>query len=355
MRKRIIIVIALFFLVFLGFKTARLIPLFFQIVFNHNIVLKKEDDRVNLLFLGVAGGRHEGPNLTDTILFISLNSQKNKVTLISVPRDLWTQSLQGKINTAYEIGEKKRQGGGLILAQSAVSNILNQQIHYSARIDFNGFTKAVDLLGGIEVNLERSFDDYQYPIDGKENDTCGYNDDESKERLATASSQLEAFPCRYNHIHFGRGVLHLDGTQALEVVRSRHAEGDEGTDFARSKRQETVIKGVKDKIFSLNVLLDPGKIIGLYDLLKNSIDTNIKEDEIDDFLRLFQKMKNAKIESAVLDYGDEKKSIPGLLINPPLSTDYDGQWVLIPRLGNGNFSEIQKYVDCEIKIGNCPI
>ncbi|MBI2074481.1 MAG: hypothetical protein HYT83_01445 [Candidatus Levybacteria bacterium] len=66
-------------------------------------------------------------------------------------------------------------------------------------------------------------------------------------------------------------------------------------------------------------------------------------------------MKGAKIQSAVLDYGDEEKNRPGLLMNPPISKDYNGTWVLIPRIGNDNFSEIQKYISCELKTSNCQI
>ncbi len=271
------------------------------------------------MLLGIAGGRHEGPNLTDTILFVSLNPSENKATLISIPRDLWTKDLNAKINTAYAIGEERKKGGGLILTNAIVSKILNQPIHYALRVDFEGFTKAIDLLEGIDVNLIQGFDDFQYPIDGKENDTCGYEEEEIKSRLATASSQLEVFPCRYRRIHFAQGIQNLNGDQALEIVRSRHAQGQEGTDFARSKRQEAVLEGIKDKALSLQLLLSPGKIIGLNTLLKESIDTNIKEEEIDDFIRLLQKMKDATIHSSFLDYGDKDRA--GLLVNSTISKD----------------------------------
>ena len=74
---------------------------------------------------------------------------------------------------------------------------------------------------------------------------------------------------------------------------------------------------------------------------------------IDDFIRLAGKMRNAKIQSVVIDVGDDTVQRPGLLINPPISSDYDYAWVLIPRVGNGNFAEIQKYITCEITKGNC--
>jgi anionic cell wall polymer biosynthesis LytR-Cps2A-Psr (LCP) family protein len=147
----------------------------------------------------------------------------------------------------------------------------------------------------------------------------------------------------------------MDGETALQYVRSRHAQGDEGTDFARSRRQEKVIASFKDKVFALETILNPVKVIGLYSTLKDSVDTNILEEEIDDFIKLAQKMGKANIYSATIDYGNEKEKRSGLLVNPSISNEYGNQWVLIPRIGNGNFSEIQKYVECEIKVGNCPI
>jgi anionic cell wall polymer biosynthesis LytR-Cps2A-Psr (LCP) family protein len=147
----------------------------------------------------------------------------------------------------------------------------------------------------------------------------------------------------------------MDGERALKFVRSRHAVGSEGTDFARAKRQEIVIQAFKNKIFSLNILLNPTKIMGLYDVFQDSIHTNIQQSEYDDFIKLAQKMQNTQINNVVFFYSEPYSEKQGIFINPPTSPIYGNQWVLIPRAGNGNFSEIQKYVDCEIKIGNCSI
>lgn len=300
-----------------------------------------------MLLLGIGGDKHQGPNLTDTIIFASIDANKNKVVLISIPRDLWLPDLKGRINIAYA-------KGGISMAKSYISKIVGQPIDYVLRIDFDGFEKVIDLLGGVDVNVSSSFDDYEYPIFGREDDPCGHSDQELK-ALATASSQLDSFPCRYLYLHFDKGLQRMDGETALDFVRSRHAIGDEGTDFARSKRQGELTKAIKDRLISLETLLNPVKIVSLYSVVKDSIDTNIKEDEFDDFIRLAEKMKNATLQNVVLDYGDEEKERPGLLMHPEVSETYNNEWVLIPRVGNGNFSEIQKYIECEIKVGNCPI
>lgn len=329
-------------------------PFIFQLVFNKEIEVKKTDGNINLLLLGIGGGTHDGPSLTDTIIFASINPDKNKAYLVSVPRDLWVPELKEKINTIYAEGEAKKAGQGLVMTKAVLGKILNQKIDYGIRIDFDGFIKAVDSMGGLDIDVESILEDNEYPIEGKEKDTCGHTEEELIV-LASASSQLKAFPCRYTDVYFDTGFTHMDGKTALTYVRSRHAEGEEGTDFARSKRQIKVISAFKDKIFSLQTLLNPAKVISIYNATADSIDTDVPKDEFDDFIRLARRMEKVTIKNSVLDYGDETEKRPGLLVTPSVSAEYLNQWVLIPRNGNGDFSEIQKYVDCEIKIGNCPI
>lgn len=331
------------------------VPVLYELTFNKKIELKKSDDqRVNILILGIGGGRHEGPNLTDTIIFASIDPLTNKATLVSIPRDMWVPELSAKVNTAYSTGEAKRKGGGLVLAKAMVGKLLGQEVDYGVRVDFNGFVRAVDMVGGLDIDVERSFDDLEYPVSGKEEDTCGYTGEEFEKR-ATESSQLEAFPCRYEYLHFDKGLQHIDGEKALKFVRSRHATGAEGTDFARSKRQEKIISAFREKIFSVGTFLNPIKVISLYDIFKDSIDSDIIQNEYDDFIKLARRMEKSQLKSVVLDIGSEQEKRNGLLINPPVTKDFRGQWVIIPRAGNGSYAEIQSFVDCEIKVGNCSV
>lgn len=355
-KRYIFLFLTLLFVILVGkvvFDLVKITPFLFELIFKKEIKLKTSDHNINVLLLGIGGKDHQGPNLTDTMIFTSISVSQNKVTMVSIPRDLWIPDLDAKINTAYSTGEDKRKGGGLILAKAIVSKILKQPVDYALRIDFNGFIRAVDELGGLNIEVEREFYDYEYPIEGKEEDSCGHSEEELI-ALATSSSQLESFPCRYTTLHFKKGLQEMDGKTALAFARSRHAKGEEGSDFARSKRQEKIIKALKDKIFSIPTIFNPSRIINLYSIISDSIDTDINENEFDDFIRLMQRLKNAKIENIILDVGDEKTKRPGLLINPQISEEYNFSWVLIPRTGNGNFLEIQKYTDCVIKMNNCP-
>ncbi len=360
-RKRALFAIIVLILVVIGLvgiKTWRYLSIGFQVVTNNKIELKQsQQKRINLLILGVGGGTHEGPDLTDTIIYASIDPNTKKVMLVSIPRDLWIPELKAKINSAYTYGEEKQKGKGLLLTSAAIEKVTGQQTDYSLKIDFHGFVKAVDMIGGLSVDVDNTFDDFAYPLSGLENDLCGYEGT----AIATLSAQiatgsatgLELFPCRFEHLHFDAGLTQMDGITALKYVRSRHAIGEEGSDFARSKRQEKIIAAFKDKIFSLDLLLNPVKALSLIDVVNDSIDTNIKEDEYDDFIRLAQKFKSATITSVVLDTGDEATNRAGLLMNPPMTEEYLNQWVLIPTAGNGNYMEIQKYVGCEINGGKC--
>lgn len=305
-----------------------------SVILNRDISLKQTDNRTNILFLGVAGGNHEGANLTDTMIFLSVNFRTGKIVMISIPRDIWIDSLQAKINTAYVFGEEKREGGGFTLAKAVVSEVLGQPVHYAVKIDFAGFEKIINLLGGVEINVERAFDDYKYPIAGKENDPCG--------------GDLE-YLCRFEHLHFDAGLQTMDGARALKYVRSRQAESDEGTDFARSARQQKLITAFKSKFLSAQILLNPGKIWQLKDALGESVKADIDFGELDDFVKLFQKYKENKIENLVLDTGDEKAGRKGLLFNP--SPDLYGAWVLAPQ--SGNWDEVQNYVSCTLESQEC--
>ena len=343
-------------------KTISFYPFLFHLIFDKGINLKQGNPTaLNILILGIGGGSHDGPNLTDTIILTNINETKNQITLTSIPRDLWAPELSGankKINEAYAHGESKRKGGGLIESKAIIGKITGQAVDYAVRIDFSGFVKSVDIIGGLDIDVENTLDDYEYPISGKENDTCGYSDDDIQAFLATASAEKdlqEKFSCRYKHLHFNEGLNHMDGQRALEFVRSRHAVGAESGDFARSERQQKIITAFKDKILSAQTLVNPAKIISLYDVVKDSIDTDIKQEELDDFIRLSQKMKNVKIQSISLDTGDKVNKRPGLLSEAPISSEYNFLFVLIPRIGNGNFSEIQKHIVCQIEKGNCPI
>ncbi|MDE2590847.1 MAG: LCP family protein, partial [Patescibacteria group bacterium] len=347
---------ALIFVLWILFHT---VPTATKIIFHQNPTIEQTNGMTNILLLGIGGGTHDGPNLTDTIIFASINQKANTITLISIPRDLWVVngSTGEKVNEAYADGQDNNNRG-LIYTKAVVSHIVGQPIHYAMRIDFGGFVKAVDEVGGVDVTVPEVLDDYHYPIDGNEELPCGHTDDEIKAFVATASADQQMwdfFPCRYKHLHVDTGIQHMDGITALEYVRSRHGVGDQGTDFARSRRQQQVIEAFRSKVLSAGIILNPSKIINLYNIVKESIDTDIAQEDFGPFIALAQKIRSAKIHSVVIDYGDIATGRPGLLVQGPIDASHDFAYTLIPRVGDQNFSEIQSFVSCELAGGTCSV
>ena len=147
-RKVVLVALGLFILFACVF-------VFYKIYFKKEIELKteKKTGNINVLILGKGGGKHEGPDLTDTIIVATVSPDKNIISLISIPRDLWIPDLQAKVNTAYSYGQE-RNGQGKLLAKTAVSQVTGKQIDYILVIDFSAFVNLVDHLGGIDVNVK---------------------------------------------------------------------------------------------------------------------------------------------------------------------------------------------------------
>lgn len=329
--------------------------------------LKSTNDRINILLLGIAGGAHAGSNLTDTIIVASYDLKTNQVFFFSIPRDLWLPALKSKANAVYQTGLSDNNGLGL--AKVIFGNVVGLPISYALRVDFRGFVAAIDATDGIEVLVEKPFDDYLYPIDGKENDLCGneeveqdFNEEEAKKlnidpgkrkvlitpdgQIATDSAEedkgIKYFNCRYEHITFEKGQMRMGGAIALSFVRSRHGTNGEGSDFARAKRQQKVIEAIRNKILSLGTLASPSKITELLNVLGKSVDTDVSIKDAVELYKLSKKLD--KSYHFVLDNSERVKVPDGrksLLIHPP-AADYGGAYVLISQ--DDDFSIVQEYV-----------
>ncbi len=319
-----------------------------------NTGLKSDNNRINVLLLGIGGEGHDGPYLTDTMMLVSIDKNSHDVALISIPRDIWIQSLNGKINSAYAFGWEKDKTG-LALAEKTVSDAFNIPVHYGARVDFSGFEKAVNLVGGLDIDVDNTFSDYRYPIEGKENELCGIQlvakkDDPEPSHVyfkdATGSAQLltednDPFTCRYETLTFRQGPTHMDGVTALKYVRSRHGTGDEGSDFARSARQQKVILAFRQKVLSTQTLLNPKKVIDLLTTFGNSIDTDITNDDIPLFANIAKKVDPSNIRRIVLDSGR-----PESVLDVGDPAQYSGAFALIPK--NNDWQTLQNYIKGEI-------
>ena len=321
--------------------------------------LKSSEDKINVLLLGNAGGKYAGAYLTDTVMVGSYNPETKSAYFIALPRDLWIDQYKLKLNAVYET--KIASDEGLKFTKEVVSQVLGIPIHYGVRIDFSGFERAIDEVGGVEIDVEKTFDDYLYPIAGKEEDLCGwveeereFNEEEARNlniepgkmkimvkdgTIATDSADpvkgYDYFTCRFEHIHYNKGLTQMDGKTALKYVRSRMGSNGEGNDFARSRRQQKVIEAFRKKVLSLETLVNPKKISALISTFGQSIETDIP---LDDVIRMYRLSKQIEKSS---NFVLNSTGTDSLLVNPSPS-DYGGAWVLIPK--GGNFNEIHSYV-----------
>jgi len=330
--KKIILIICLVLLPFLivgyifGFSN---LNIFNPVKIASNLSkpnLKSTDARINILILGIdkrTSGNVVTSVLTDTILVASIGLNDNKMTLISLPRDLWVKSslgYYGKINSVYAQRGSSGQMLGPEGVKDVVAEILGIPVHYNLTINFEVFKKIIDTLGGVDVEIENTFTDAEYPIEGKEN--APLNE-------------------RYETVTFKKGVERMDGDRALKYVRSRHGDGVEGTDFARSKRQQKVILAIKDKLMSTQTIIDLPKLKELYSLYEEEVESNITSEDLVSFFALYKRLDLQNLKRVVLD---DRSSLEegGLLVSPENRDEYGGAYVLIPR--SGDYSQIQAYV-----------
>jgi len=276
--------------------------------------------------MGRAGGSHKGPDLTDTILLVSVGLKKPSITMVSLPRDLWIPEIRAKINSAYYWGKNgspyldvSEMGGGISFSKIIVGEVVGHPIQYGVVIDFTAFKDIIDALGGIKVDVAKGFTDKLYPIAGRENDTCGGD---------------TAFACRYQTVSFSAGTQTMNGDTALIFVRSRHAEGDEGTDTAREARQQKIIEAIKKKITSPWVFLSPRVDLAVFNVLKKYVET-----DMDSTSAAIVARKVANGSKSINQFLIPQE----LLFNPPISRTYDKQYVFIPKAGNGKWEEINKW------------
>jgi len=334
------------------------------------IKLKVEKTAYSFILLGYGGGIHEGTYLTDTMMVVHVDIKTKKATLISIPRDLWVKlptksgaEFHQKINSVYQLSLFPKTypdaNTNNKLIANVISNITGLGVDGYISVNFEGFTKVIDILGGIDVNVERSFTDQEYPIEGKEKDLCdkdieelfkksepfltpGFNPEQRNQQFkndpkleefvknATDSPEL-AFPCRYEKLEFQQGIDHMDGTTALKYARSRHSETD-GGDFNRARRQQQVIEAIKNKVLSIGFVT---KIIPLINEYKKDVKIDIDQDIIKKFIGQASKAKEYKITTFVLTTSNGLKE----------AVSADGQYILIPNEGMDNWKGIQRMIN----------
>ncbi len=275
--------------------------------------------QINVLLLGIGGEGHDGPYLTDTMILAQIRPDIGEVTLTSIPRDYWSDMPQGgqdKINSAfaYGLGENMDWDQAGLYSREVAQNLTGLQIPYFAVMDFSGFEKAVDQVGGLDVTVDRTFTDSQYPDSG-----TGY----------------------LPPITFTAGPQHMDGTRALEFVRSRHAAGIEGGDFARSLRQQKIIDAFKQKALSGNLISNASNLNSLLGIFADHFHINMTPSEI---YRVYTLTKDKNMQTLSLSLDPDT----GLICPEILASN--GAYVLTPCPGK-SIEDVQNFFKNSFSIG----
>ena len=235
-------------------------------------VLNNGQETVNFLLIGSDRRSNTGSTRTDTMVVAILRPNEGQVSLISIPRDLWV-SIPGyennRINTAYQLGVSSGYpGGGPALLKETIQYNLGIRIDHTAMVDFNGFSRIVNTLGGVDVPVSCSYTDW---------------------KLIDPSYNPELEANWYLHT-VNPGVIHMDGDLALWYARSRQKSND----FDRGRRQQEVLRALFVQALQAGTLT---RIPELYNNLKDSVETDLGLGDILQLSLYAPKMTNADIRS----------------------------------------------------------
>ncbi len=257
------------------------------------------EDRVNVLLLGVGGEGHDGPELTDTIILLSYKPSTKQVALLSIPRDL-VADIPGygwrKVNAVNAYAEANAPGTGAGKTAAFLDDLLGVRIPYYVRVDFAGFEKVIDELGGVLVYVDRPFTDASYPAPQDE----------------------------YRTVSFKGGWQRMDGETALIFARSRHGNNFEGSDFARSGRQQKILLAAKEELLSAGTLANPTRLSRIFEIVSGHVATNLGPWELLRFSAIAKEADAGAIVRKTLDPESGGPLVPG---------NVNGAYVLVPASG----------------------
>jgi len=229
------------------------------------------DHTLVLALLGVDTERTSSAWRTDTIILAFIEQEAKRVGMLSIPRDLWVYIPDhgwGRINTVDALGERaERAGGGLALLDKTLRHNLGVPVDRYVRIDFNGFVRIVDAVGGVTVNVEKPIADI----------------------FPDPSSPTGEFK-----MDLPVGSQHMDGRTTLAYCRSRSTTSD----FDRSRRQQKVLMALWKQAFTLETLAEAPH---LWATFSDIFETDLTKAEAVRLAHLFYGVEPQNVRSQRLD------------------------------------------------------
>lgn len=307
----------------------------------------EEEGRINILLLGMRGENVPGGGtLADTIMVVSIKPETNQVSFLSIPRDLYVDNpnlgAKSKINAVYSYGQQDGKSNGIGGMKEVVGKVVGQEIHYAIVLNFKGFVDLIDKLGGIEVSLDKPFEE---AMQFNEERVCDsyvftkptgnfeykYHTRKDGSKYVAATYKL----CTNPNVECGgdfklpAGEQTLSGEKALCYARSRVTSSD----FDRARRQQVIIEKIIQKATSVGVLTDFEKMNGMAEILGDNLKTDLELWELKRLYEMQQKMQSPEKTQKVLE-----NSAEGLLY-APAETKGAG-YILLP-IGN-NYDKINQ-------------
>lgn len=283
--------------------------------------------RTNILIFGTSGysmdeNAWDGAMLTDSIMVLSVDQDKDNVYMMSLPRDLYVKhtcptmgTTSGKLNETFYCAYKQannNETAGAKALMSKAGDILGLDIQYYVHADWTALTQAVDAVGGVDVTIES-------------NDPRGIYDSSTKLRYKNGE------------------VAHLDGQKALALSRARnHNAGDyglSGGNYDREKNQQKILKALQEKALSAGTLANPVAVNNLIDSLGNNLITSFESGHIQTLLDIAKKLDSNKMVQ--LPFVGRKDGGPDLIQSYSEAGSYKGE---VPVAGVYDYSEIRKYI-----------
>ena len=297
----------------------------------------EEEGRINILLLGMRGENVPGGGtLADTIMVVSIKPETNQVSFLSIPRDLYVDNpnlgAKSKINAVYSYGQQDGKNNGIGGMKEVVGKVVGQEIHYAIVLNFKGFVDLIDKLGGIEVSLDKPFEE---AMQFNEERVCDsyvftkptgnfeykYHTRKDGSKYVAATYKL----CTNPNVECGgdfklpAGEQTLSGEKALCYARSRVTSSD----FDRARRQQVIIEKIIQKATSVGVLTDFEKMNGMVEILGDNLKTDLELWELKRLYEMQQKMQSPEKTQKVLE-----NSAEGLLYAP--AETKEAGYILLP-------------------------
>lgn len=294
--------------------------------------------RSNILIFGTSEDDpgHDGANLTDSLMVVSIDQKNKNAVMVSVPRDLWVKYGQscdagneGKINALYQCysNDGADEADGADALKQKAGDVLGLDIQYYAHVNYTVVKQVVDAVGGVQINIQSS--DPRGILDRNFDWKCNYK-------------------CYYVKYPNGETPV-LDGEHALYLARARGDDNGQATyglgggNFDREKNQQKILTAVKAKAMTAGTLSNPIAVTNLIDALGNNVRTNFNGGEIKTLINLGKDIPDNGIRSInLIDPGD-----------PVVTTgNYEGQSIVRPVAGVYDFSEIQSFIRSKLNASN---